>query len=72
MCPWSVSINTPLVRAVSCKSRVSQFSGIAENVREARVCGLPRLPAVLQGAPVRKVPAVSSPGRHLLSKGFAD
>jgi hypothetical protein len=72
MCPWPVSINTPLVRAMSCKSRVSQFSGIAENVREARVCGLSRLPAVLPGAPVREVPAVSPPQWRLIFKGHAD
>lgn len=58
---FDASINTPLVCAVSRESRLSQFSGYSEDVREARVRSLSRLPAVLQGSQIRKVPTVSSP-----------
>jgi hypothetical protein len=52
-----------LVCAMPCKSRLSQLLGPAEDARQARVRGLSRLPAVLQGAEVRKIPTVCPPWR---------
>lgn len=54
-------INTLLVRAVPCKSCLSQLPRYAKVLRQARVCRLSELPAVLQGAKVYKISAVGTP-----------
>lgn len=66
--PWPTccplfATDQALVRAVPCQSCLSQLSRPAEDFGQARLCRLPRLPAILQGAKILQVPAVRLPCR---------